>query len=247
ALDSLRETSGNARKAIAALEARYRDETGTPSLKIKHNKVLGYFIEVPAKHGDKLMAADSGFTHRQTMAGAVRFNSIGLHEEATRIAEAGAHAVAAEEAHFETLVGEVIEAREAIAATAAALARIDVAAALAERAVEGDWARPEMRDEPCLEIVGGRHPVVEAALARSGERFVANDCTLAQANRLWLIGGPNMGGKSTFLRQNALIAIMAQMGAFVPAASAHIGAVDQLFSRVGAADDLARGRSTFMV
>ncbi len=247
ALDSLRETSGNARKAIAALEARYRDETGTPSLKIKHNKVLGYFIEVPAKHGDKLMAADSGFTHRQTMAGAVRFNSIGLHEEATRIAEAGAHAVAAEEAHFETLVGEVIEAREAIAATAAALARIDVAAALAERAVEGDWARPEMRDEPCLEIVGGRHPVVEAALARSGERFVANDCTLAQANRLWLIGGPNMGGKSTFLRQNALILMLAQAGSYVPANSARVGLADRLFSRVGASDNLARGRSTFMV
>ena len=168
ALDALRETSGNARKAIAALEARYREDTGTPSLKIKHNKVLGYFIEVPAKHGDKLMAPDSGFTHRQTMAGAVRFNSLGLHEEATRIAEAGAHALAAEEAHFEQLVGEVVATREAIAATAAALARIDVCAALAERAVEGDWARPEMREEACLEITGGRHPVVEAALAQTG-------------------------------------------------------------------------------
>ena len=247
ALDALRETSGNARKAIAALEAKYREETGTPSLKIKHNKVLGYFIEVPAKHGDKLMAADSGFTHRQTMAGAVRFNSLGLHEEATRIAEAGAHALAAEEAHFETLVGEVVAAREAIAATAAALARIDVSAALAERAVEGDWAQPEMLDEPCLEITGGRHPVVEAALAQGGERFVANDCLLGSDDRLWLIGGPNMGGKSTFLRQNALIMLLAQAGSFVPARAARIGLADRLFSRVGASDNLARGRSTFMV
>ncbi|MDG5752242.1 DNA mismatch repair protein MutS [Qipengyuania sp. XHP0211] len=247
ALDALRETSGNARKAIAALEAKYREETDTASLKIKHNKVLGYFIEVPAKHGDKLMAADSGFTHRQTMAGAVRFNSIGLHEEATRIAEAGAHALAAEDAHFEELVGEVVTAREAIAATAAALARIDVAAGLAERAVEGDWARPEMLDTPCLEVVGGRHLVVEQALAKSGERFVANDCSLGEDDRLWLIGGPNMGGKSTFLRQNALILLLAQAGSYVPASSARIGLADRLFSRVGASDNLARGRSTFMV
>ena len=229
ALDALRDTSGNARRAIAALEAKYRDETGTPTLKIKHNKVLGYFIEVPAKHGDKLMAADSGFTHRQTMAGAVRFNSLGLHEEATRIAEAGAHALAAEDAHFETLVEEVVAAREAIAATAAALARVDVSAALAERAAEGGWARPEILDERCLDITGGRHPVVEEALAKSGDRFVANDCTLGPDDRLWLIGGPNMGGKSTFLRQNALILLLAQAGSFVPAEAARIGIADRLF------------------
>ncbi len=246
-LDALRETSGNARRAIAALEAKYRDETDTASLKIKHNKVLGYFIEVPARHADKLMAADSGFTHRQTMAGAVRFNSLGLHEEASRIAEAGVHALAAEETHFETLVGEVFDRREAIAATAQALARLDVTAALAERAAEGDWCRPEIDDHPCFEVVGGRHPVVEAALARSGERFVANDCTLGPGDRLWLIGGPNMGGKSTFLRQNALIMLMAQAGGFVPARSARLGIADRLFSRVGASDNLARGRSTFMV
>jgi DNA mismatch repair protein MutS len=247
ALDALRETSGNARRAIAALEAKYREETGTPTLKIKHNKVLGYFIEVPAKHGDRLMAPDSGFTHRQTMAGAVRFNSLGLHEEATRIAEAGGHALAAEEAHFEELVGAVIARREAIAATAEALARIDVAAGLAERAVEGGWCRPELVDEPCLAIEAGRHPVVEQALSRGNERFVANDCVLSPQDRLWLIGGPNMGGKSTFLRQNALILLLAQAGSFVPATSARVGIADRLFSRVGASDNLARGRSTFMV
>ncbi|WP_095012160.1 DNA mismatch repair protein MutS [Tsuneonella mangrovi] len=247
ALDELRQVSGNARRAIAALEAKYRDETGIAALKIKHNGVLGYFIEVPAKHGDALMAPDSGFTHRQTMAGAVRFNSLSLHEEASRIAEAGGHALAAEEAHFALLVERVDTEREAIAATAAALARIDVAASHAERAAEGDWARPEIVAEPLLRIEAGRHPVVEAALAANGERFVANDCALSPDDRLWLIGGPNMGGKSTFLRQNALIVLLAQAGGFVPATSATIGVCDRLFSRVGASDNLARGRSTFMV
>ncbi|MEO0871344.1 MAG: DNA mismatch repair protein MutS, partial [Pseudomonadota bacterium] len=230
-----------------AMEARYRDDTGIASLKIKHNGVLGYFIEVPSRHADALMEPDSGFTHRQTMKGAVRFNSLSLHEEASRISEAGGRALAAEEAHFEELVAAIAGAREAIASTAAALARIDVAAGNAERAAEGDWCRPEIADEPILEISGGRHPVVEAALAKTNARFVANDCDLASDNRLWLIGGPNMGGKSTFLRQNALIILMAQAGCFVPARSARIGLVDRLFSRVGASDNLARGRSTFMV
>lgn len=246
-LDDLRRTSGNARRAIAALEAKYRGDTGVSSLKIKHNGVLGYFIEVPARHGDALMAADSGFTHRQTLANAVRFNSLGLHEEASRISEAGAHALAAEDSHFEELVEEAVAAREAIAGTAAALARIDVAAGQAERAAEGGWAMPEIVNAPCLAIEGGRHPVVEAALSGSGERFVANDCALGEDDRLWLVGGPNMGGKSTFLRQNALIVLLAQAGCFVPASAAKIGLVDRLFSRVGASDNLARGRSTFMV
>jgi len=247
ALDELRETSGNARRAIAAMEARYRDQTGIAALKIKHNGVLGYFIEVPAKHADALMAPDSGFAHRQTMAGAVRFNSVALHEEATRIAEAGGHALAAEEAHFEDLMAQVCAASSGIAATAAALARIDVSAGQAERAAEGGWCRPAIEESTILRIEGGRHPVVEAALAKAGDRFVANDCALAHDDRLWLIGGPNMGGKSTFLRQNALIVLMAQAGGFVPAESARIGLVDRLFSRVGASDNLARGRSTFMV
>ncbi len=246
-LDELREISGNARRAIAAMEARYREETGVASLKIKHNGVLGYFIEVPSRHADRFMEADSGFTHRQTMKGAVRFNSLALHEEASRISEAGGRALAAEEAHFEELVGDVSAARERIAATAAALARIDVSAGNAERASEGDWCRPKIEDAPGIAITAGRHPVVEAALSKTGERFVANDCSLSDRDRLWLIGGPNMGGKSTFLRQNALIVLMAQAGCYVPAQSAQIGMVDRLFSRVGASDNLARGRSTFMV
>ncbi len=247
ALDELRRVSGDARRAIAMLESKYRDATGIVALKIRHNGVLGYFIEVPAGRADALMAPDSGFTHRQTMAGAVRFNALALHEEASRISEAGGHALAAEEAHFEELVAHAIAARQAIARTAEALARIDVSASQAERAAEGGWCCPEICDDPELVIEGGRHPVVEAALAARSERFVTNDCRLTPQDRLWLIGGPNMGGKSTFLRQNALIILLAQAGGFVPAAHARIGLVDRLFSRVGAADNLARGRSTFMV
>ncbi|MBN8483958.1 MAG: DNA mismatch repair protein MutS [Sphingomonadales bacterium] len=246
-LDELRRVSGDARRAIAALEAKYRDQTGIAALKIRHNGVLGYFVEVPARHGDVLMAPDSGFTHRQTMAGAVRFNALALHEEASRIAEAGGHALAAEEAHFEELVGEAVKSAQAIAATAEALARIDVSCSQAERAAEGGWCRPQVVDAPVLDVEGGRHPVVEAALVAKGERFVANDCRLAETDRLWLVGGPNMGGKSTFLRQNALIVLLAQAGGFVPAARAVVGLTDRLFSRVGASDNLARGRSTFMV
>ena len=247
ALDELRRMAGNARRAIAALEAKYRDETGIAALKIRHNGVLGYFIEVPAKHADRLMTPDSGFTHRQTMAGAVRFNALALHEEASRIAEAGGHALAAEEVHFEELVALAVAARHANAATADAVARLDVSAGQAERAAEGGWCRPQLAEEPVLDIEGGRHPVVETALAAKGERFVANDCRLSPSDRLWLVGGPNMGGKSTFLRQNALIVILAQSGGFVPALGATVGLVDRLFSRVGASDNLARGRSTFMV
>jgi DNA mismatch repair protein MutS len=193
------------------------------------------------------MAPDSGFTHRQTLAGVVRFNSPDLHSEASRVIEAGAHALAAEAAHAEELAGLAVAAAPAITATAGAIAAIDVAASHAARAAEGSWTRPQLTDEPCIEIEAGRHAVVESALAQTGERFVANDLSMSAGDRLWLITGPNMGGKSTFLRQAALIALLAQAGAFVPAARARIGLVDRLFSRVGAADNLARGRSTFMV
>ena len=247
ALDVLRIAGRDGRQAIAQLEAHYRDATGISALKIRHNAVLGYFVEVPAKHGDALMAPGTGFTHRQTMAGAVRFNSPELHEEAVRITQAGGHALAAEAAHLEELITLILSRRDAIAISADALARIDVSAALAERAAESNWCRPNFVAHPCLEIQGGRHPVVESALAKSGDRFIANDCTLSPEKRLWLVSGPNMGGKSTFLRQNALIVLLAQAGSYVPATSARLGLVDRLFSRVGASDNLARGRSTFMV
>ena len=247
ALDALRAASSDARRAIASLEARYRDATGIASLKIRHNAVLGYHIEVAARHADRLMAPDSGFTHRQTLAGVVRFNSPDLHAEASKVVEAGSHALAAEAAHLEELTGLAVAVADKVMATADAIARIDVAAGNADRAVEGQWCLPSLTDQACLEIEHGRHPVVEAALAGSGERFIANDCDLSPSDRLWLITGPNMGGKSTFLRQCALIVLLAQAGCFVPAARARIGLVDRLFSRVGASDNLARGRSTFMV
>jgi DNA mismatch repair protein MutS len=247
ALDDLRDAGAGGRRAIAALEADYRQRTGITALKIRHNGVLGYHIEVPARAADALMKPESGFTHRQTLAGVVRFNAPELHEVAIKVTQAGAHALAAEAAHLEELTGQALEHREAIAATADALARIDVAAGLAERAAEGGWARPSLVEHACFEIEGGRHPVVEDAVARAGGRFVANDCMLSEASRLWLVTGPNMGGKSTFLRQNALIAVLAQAGSYVPATRATLGLVDRLFSRVGASDNLARGRSTFMV
>ena len=247
ALDALRSASQDGRRAIAALEARYREATGITTLRIRHNSVLGYHIEVSARNADRLMAPDSGFTHRQTLAGVVRFNSPDLHSEASRVVEAGAHALAAEAAHFEELSSVAVGAAPRIAATADAIARIDVAASHAERAAEGGWCLPHLVDEPCLELEAARHPVVEEALRQEGERFIANDCSMGRNDRLWLITGPNMGGKSTFLRQVAIAALLAQAGSYVPATRARIGMVDKLFSRVGAADNLARGRSTFMV
>ncbi|WP_265569733.1 DNA mismatch repair protein MutS [Sphingomicrobium nitratireducens] len=246
-LDRLRETAAGGRKAIAALESKYREATGISALKIRHNNVLGYHIEVPAKHAPKLMDEGSGFTHRQTMANAVRFNSPDLHEEARALTEAGAEALAREHKHLADLTDRAVADAARLAVTAEAVARIDVAAALAARAIEGGWTLPHLLDQPCLEIEGGRHPVVEAALEAEGDRFVANDCALGPPDRLWLITGPNMGGKSTFLRQVALVCLLAQSGSYVPASSARIGVVDRLFSRVGASDNLARGRSTFMV
>ena len=247
ALDALRDAASLGRRAIAALEHKYRESTGIGSLKIRHNSVLGYHVEVSAKHADRLMVPDSGFTHRQTLAGVVRFNSPELHEEASRVVEAGGRALASEAAHAAELTQLAVAAALQITSTAEAIARIDVSAGLAQRAAEGGWTAPHLTDDPCLEIEAGRHPVVETALANAGDRFVANDLSVGTEDRLWLITGPNMGGKSTFLRQAALIAVLAQAGSFVPAARAKIGIVDRLFSRVGASDNLARGRSTFMV
>ncbi|WP_310498501.1 DNA mismatch repair protein MutS [Sandarakinorhabdus sp.] len=246
-LDALRETARDGRVAVAALEGRLRADTGVALLKIRYNGVLGYHIEVPARFADPLMAADSGLIHRQTLAGVVRFGSADLSGLALTIAQAGDHALAAEAAHIEELRAAVLAQGAAISATAAALARIDVASALAQHAASAGWCRPQVDASAAFHIAGGRHPVVEAAVGKAGGRFTPNDCDLSADARLWLVTGPNMAGKSTFLRQNALIAVLAQAGSFVPAASAHIGVVDRLFSRVGAADDLAQGRSTFMV
>lgn len=241
------------RRVIAALQSRYAEETGVSALKVRHNNVLGYFVEVPARQADKVPSgAGEAFIHRQTMANAVRFTTVELGEFEGKLARAAERALGLELEIFEEFRAEIVGAAEEIAAAARAMARIDVAAALAELARDRRYVRPAIDDTCTFEIEGGRHPVVEQALARSGESFVANDCDLgieagAETGRIWLLTGPNMAGKSTFLRQNALIAILAQIGSFVPARAARIGAVDRLFSRVGAADDLARGRSTFMV
>jgi DNA mismatch repair protein MutS len=241
-LDQLRELRDDSRRAIAALQARYAEATAVASLRIRHNNVIGYYIEVSAANAPKL---GPEFIHRQTMAGAMRYTTPELAELQSRIASAADRALALELRLFEDLVGEVMARRGEIAQAAAALAALDLAAALAERAAEDGWTRPEVERSAAFAISGGRHPTVEVALAGQGA-FVANDCVLGD-DRIWLVTGPNMAGKSTFLRQNALIAILAQMGSFVPARAARIGVVDRLFSRVGAADDLARGRSTFMV
>ncbi|HEV2099420.1 MAG TPA: DNA mismatch repair protein MutS [Stellaceae bacterium] len=244
-LDEWRRLRDESRRLIAALQARYAGESAIGALKIRHNNVIGYYIEVSANHAGKL---GPEFIHRQTMAGAQRYTTTELAELESKIASAAERALALELRLYDDLVAEVMARRAEIAEAAAALAAFDLAAALAERAIEGGWVRPVVEAGTAFEISGGRHPMVEAGLAASGNGagFVANDCVLADA-RIWLVTGPNMAGKSTFLRQNALIAILAQMGAYVPAVSARIGIVDRLFSRVGAADDLARGRSTFMV
>ena len=248
ALDEARALRDKSRRVIAALQVRYADTTGIRSLKIKHNNVLGYFVDVTAQHGDKLMSPplNATFIHRQTTAGQVRFTTTELGELEAKIASAADRALALELEIFDRLAGAVTAASAAIKDAADALAAIDVATALANLAVERNYVRPEVDGSLAFAITGGRHPVVEQALGGDGAPFVANDCDLS-AGRIWLVTGPNMAGKSTFLRQNALIAVLAQMGSYVPARAARIGVVDRLFSRVGAADDLARGRSTFMV
>jgi len=247
ALDELRAAGSDGRRLVAALETRLRGGTGVAALKVRHNNVLGYHIEVAARAADPLLRPDSGFVHRQTLAGVVRFGSPELHDLGLRIAQAGDHALAAETAHFEALREALLARGEAIGGTARALARLDVCAALAELAGRDAWVRPTVDDSCAFRVEAGRHPVVEAAQRAARAPFVANDCDLSEDQRLWLVTGPNMAGKSTFLRQNALLAVLAQAGAWVPASAAHIGIVDRLFSRVGASDDLAAGRSTFMV
>ena len=247
-LDDARQLRDEGRGVIASLQAEYAALAGVQSLKIKHNNVLGYFIETTATHADKMMKPplSETFIHRQTTANQVRFTTVELSELETKILNAGGRALEIEKGHYFKLRNSILDKAAQLSALARALAEFDLSTALAKLARNEDWARPTVDDGRAFEITGGRHPVVEQALKRSGESFVANDCDLSESS-IWLLTGPNMAGKSTFLRQNALIAILAQMGSFVPVRSAHIGIVSQIFSRVGASDDLASGRSTFMV
>ena len=262
-LDDTLRLRDDSRKVMAALEQSYIDLTAVKTLKIRHNNILGYFVEVTQLNAKPLTTephADT-FRHRQTMANAMRFTTVELAEIEGRIAAAAERALAIEQDVFQRLAAAVIEAARVLAEIASGLAELDHTAALADLTVSENYVRPVIDSSQTFEIRGGRHPVVERALRiqRAGP-FIENDCVLGRSGpgnppgfdempdaRIWLVTGPNMAGKSTFLRQNALIALMAQMGSFVPARSAHIGVLDRLFSRVGASDDLARGRSTFMV
>ena len=248
-LDETRSLRDEGRGVIARMQGDYAADTGVSSLKIKHNNVLGYFIEVTDRHADRMAALSDRYIHRQTTANLLRFTTVDLSALETRILNAANHAQEIEKRLYSALQSLVLDASARVAQAARALAEIDLACALADLAAAEDWCEPLVDDSRAFAVTGGRHPVVERALRRAGESFVANDCALSGGDTpaIWLLTGPNMAGKSTFLRQNALIALLAQAGCFVPAQSAHIGLVSQLFSRVGATDDLARGRSTFMV
>jgi DNA mismatch repair protein MutS len=250
-LDELRTLQTDSRRFIAALQGRYAEASGCRTLRIKHNNMLGFFVEVPQAVGEEWLrnAMKETFIHRQSMSDAMRFTTVELGELEAKIASASDRAKAIENAMFDEMSGRVVAQAQAIAATADALSSLDVSAALADLAIDRGWTRPKIDRSLAFAVTAGRHPVVEAARAKDGAPFIANECDLSgeEAGRITLITGPNMGGKSTYLRQNALIVVLAQMGSYVPAQAAHVGVVDRLFSRVGAADDLARGRSTFMV
>jgi DNA mismatch repair protein MutS len=253
-LDEMRGLRDDSRRVIAGLQMRYAEEADARTLRIKHNNFLGYFVEVPQAVGERFVQPplNALFIHRQTMQGAMRFSTAELGLLEAKIASAGDRALAIELAIFDELSKLVLAHQAAIQKAADAIAVLDVSSALAELADRRGWTRPLVDETAAFEIVAGRHPVVEEAVRRDGHAFIANDAGLSPPDgkphgRILLVTGPNMAGKSTFLRQNALIAVLAQMGAFVPAKAARIGVVDRLFSRVGAADDLARGRSTFMV
>ena len=250
-LDESRQLRDEGRSVIAGLQAEYSEVTDISSLKIKHNNVLGYFIETTATHAEKMLAAplSERFIHRQTTANAVRFTTVELSELETKILNAGSRAIEIEISLYSTLKTLVLNNSARLGLAAKALAELDVTSAFATLAQTENWTPPIIDDSRAFEITGGRHPVVETALKSDGTPFIANDCDLSGTTKgqIWLLTGPNMAGKSTFLRQNAIIALLAHAGSFVPATHAHIGLVSQIFSRVGASDDLARGRSTFMV
>ncbi|WP_397541655.1 DNA mismatch repair protein MutS [Roseovarius salis] len=249
-LDEVRRLRDEGRNVIAGMQAEYVELTGIQSLKIKHNNVLGYFVEVTATHADKMLSPplNETFKHRQTTANQLRFTTVPLSEMETRILNAGGRALEIEKRLHENLKAAVLERSAELSQLAGALSELDLTTALADLARAEDWCRPQVDESRALTIKGGRHPVVERALhSQGGDPFIANDCELGDKSDIWLLTGPNMAGKSTFLRQNALIAVLAQMGSYVPAKAAHVGMVSHLFSRVGASDDLARGRSTFMV
>jgi DNA mismatch repair protein MutS len=243
-LDEYRILRDDSKRLLMVMEQELKAATDIPSLKVKHNQVLGYFIEITPIH-EKKVPAD--FIQRQSLSGALRYSTRALNEAARRIEESADKMLKLELLVYEELVQSILAQTEPILAAARSVAQLDVFVSFADIAASGDWVLPTLSDDGVFEVTAGRHPVVEIALMRQHREFIANDCGLNDAARLWLITGPNMGGKSTFLRQQALILILAQMGSFVPAKAARIGIADKLFCRVGASDDLGRGQSTFMV
>ncbi|MEE2998570.1 MAG: DNA mismatch repair protein MutS [Pseudomonadota bacterium] len=256
-LDKLRELRDESRQLIAGLEVNYINISGIQSLKIKHNNVIGFFVEVSRRNSATMPISPDGiFIHRQTMKNAVRYTTVELSELEGQISSAAEKLLAMEIKIFENLATDILSKAEEIGSVALVLAHLDVTVALASLAIEQGYRRPNIDESLDFEVCNGRHPVVERVVLNGKDfesstgnaaKFVENDCNLSGASKLWLLTGPNMAGKSTFLRQNALIVVLAQMGSYVPAEKANLGVVDKLFSRVGAADDLARGRSTFMV
>ncbi len=247
-LDEVKTLKDDSHQLITRLQSKYAEQTGISQLKIKYNNVIGYFIEVPSKFATDILA-DKNFIHRQSVLNAARFTTVELTELENNIRGAAEKALAMELEIFDNLIKDVLTAADDISRTAKAMAEFDVGAALADLAVEKNYCRPQIDESLVFDIKNGRHPVVENAIAKAHSgSFVGNDCCLSDDNsKIWLLTGPNMAGKSTFLRQNAIIAVMAQMGSYVPCDAAHIGVIDKIFSRVGASDDLAKGRSTFMV
>ncbi|MBQ8481595.1 MAG: DNA mismatch repair protein MutS [Alphaproteobacteria bacterium] len=247
-LDATRAMRDEGHRFIMNLQGKYIKETQIDALKIKYNNVIGYFIEVPNKFATQMLEKPE-FIHRQSVLNAVRFTTAELSELENKIRGAADRALAMEMEIFEDILRQIMISADDISRTADALAKLDMGSALADLALENNYCRPELDNSLIFDVVDGHHPVVEASIKRNNEgAFVGNDCSLdGENNRIWLLTGPNMAGKSTFLRQNAIIAIMAQIGSYVPAKSAHIGVINKVFSRVGASDDLSRGRSTFMV
>ena len=246
ALDNMRALSHGGRETIAALQSEYIAQTGINTLKIKYNNILGYFIEVPSARADVLMQPESGFIHRQTMAGNLRFTTPRLIDLDNDVRSAAEKAAGIEAEIINNFIESIRDIADDLLTTADLLADADVWCALTDVANKYSWVRPNMTDDCAFDVVGGRHPVIESVLRRVGDNFVKNDCNL-NTNSIALLTGPNMAGKSTYLRQNAIIVVLAHMGSFVPAERATIGICDQLFSRVGASDNLAAGQSTFMV
>ena len=240
-LDELRNLSSNADQFLTDLEAREREKTGLSTLKVGYNRVHGYFIEISKGQSEK---APDEYIRRQTLKGAERYITPELKEFEDKVLSARERSLAREKHLYEELLQKLLATHSELSATATAIAELDVLVNLAERATTLNYCAPKLSNQPGLRIKGGRHPVVEQVLDNP---FIANDLDIHPKRRLLIITGPNMGGKSTYMRQTALIAVLAHIGSYVPADSAEIGPVDRIFTRIGAADDLSSGRSTFMV